>query len=238
MHKNLLLGAAFALLLNVSATLNVAAQNTFPTSGDAGIGTLSPEGSLDIITSDYLPARSIVGHSYDNTNKSSLQIINSDAPQIGPGSVPLGVTYHPGNNSDIFSIWRKSHNNSYSNKKLFSVSGDGKVRIGEQAATGAYANYKLSVDGDIITRRLVVQIANWADFVFAPDYELLPLHKVEEFVTANKHLPGVPTEKEVLEQGIEVGEMNKILLQKVEELTLYVIELEKKYKELEQKVAD
>lgn len=237
MHKKLFLGAAFTLLLSVSATLNVVAQNTFPASGNAGVGTVSPESSLDIITSDYVSARSTIGNVYDNTNKTSLHIINSDAPQIGPGSVPIGVTYHPGNNNDIFSIWRKSHNNSYSNKKLFSVSGDGKVRIGEQAATGAYANYKLSVDGDVIARRLVVQISNWADFVFAPDYELLPLHKVEEFVTTNKHLPGVPTEKEVLEQGIEVGEMNKILLQKVEELTLYVIELEKKYKALEQKVA-
>lgn len=74
---------------------------------------------------------------------------------------------------------------------------------------------------------MVVQTASWVDFVFVPDYKLPTLPEVEQYILANKHLPNVPTTTQVTEKGIDLGEMNKILLQKVEELTLYMIELKK-----------
>jgi hypothetical protein len=74
-------------------------------------------------------------------------------------------------------------------------------------------------------------IPAWKDCVFEADYNLMSLKETEEFIKQNKHLPGIPSEKEVLENGINVGEMNALLLQKIEELTLYVIELEKKIEE-------
>ena len=78
----------------------------------------------------------------------------------------------------------------------------------------------------------VKSVPCWSDFVFAKDYKLPALNDVEQFITENQHLPNVPSAAEVKENGIDVGEMNAILLQKVEELTLYIIELQKQMNEL------
>lgn len=112
-----------------------------------------------------------------------------------------------------------------------------KVRIGNTAATSPYSNYALSVDGDIVAKKVVVQMTNWADYVFANDYKLKPLEEVEAFIKENKHLPDVPSEATVLKEGADVAEMNRILLQKVEELTLYVLDQNKKIKALEEKIS-
>ncbi|UPK72822.1 hypothetical protein [Chitinophaga filiformis] len=88
---------------------------------------------------------------------------------------------------------------------------------------------KLAVEGTITARRIkVTQATTWPDFVFDAEYKLPPLHEVEAYVKVNKHLPGVPSAVEVAKDGQDVGEMNKILLQKIEELTLHLIEQEKK----------
>lgn len=111
-----------------------------------------------------------------------------------------------------------------------------RLRIGATAANGAYASYKLSVDGDMIAKRCVIQVSNWADYVFENNYALPALSELELYVAKNKHLPGVPSATEVQENGVEMGEMNKVLLQKVEELTLYIIEQNKKIERLEEKI--
>lgn len=74
--------------------------------------------------------------------------------------------------------------------------------------------------------------ADWPDFVFAPEYKLTSLPELYKYIESEKHLPGVPSANEIGEEGIKVSEMNAILLQKVEELTLYVIELQKQIDEL------
>lgn len=90
------------------------------------------------------------------------------------------------------------------------------------------SNYKLFVKGGILTEEVRVNLATgWADYVFNKDYTLKPLNEVENFITANGHLPNVPSAKEVKENGIELGEMSKIQQEKIEELTLYVIEQNK-----------
>ena len=88
--------------------------------------------------------------------------------------------------------------------------------------------YTLSVNGTIGAQEVNVTATGWADYVFKPEYYLMPLSEVEAFINKNGHLPNVPKEMEVLEHGVNLLEMNKVLLEKVEELTLYVIELEKK----------
>lgn len=112
-------------------------------------------------------------------------------------------------------------------KRTMTITNDNRVYIGNAKPSGQFANYKLGVDGDIICKRAVVQITDWADFVFKPDYKLMPLEEVASFIKENKHLPNIPSEKAVMENGMDVSEMNKLLLQKVEELTLYLIELKK-----------
>lgn len=110
------------------------------------------------------------------------------------------------------------------------------IQIGNQTITSGphnTSNVKLTVDGHAIFKKVVVTQSNWADFVFADDYELPALSDVEEFIKRNKHLPNIPKEQEVLENGISLGDMDALLLQKIEELTLYMIQLHKKNDELE-----
>lgn len=98
--------------------------------------------------------------------------------------------------------------------------------------------YKLMVDGKVLCEELKVQLSqNWPDYVFSSDYELMPLSEVEQHIDAKGHLPGVPSAATVEEEGgVAVGEMQRKLLEKVEELTLYLIDLEKKNKELTQRL--
>ncbi len=102
------------------------------------------------------------------------------------------------------------------------------------AAVTAY-NFKLLVGGAVGARKVrVTAVTDWADYVFADDYKLQPLTEVEKFVKANKHLEGVPTEKEVKENGVDLGDTQVILLKKIEELTLHLIELSKQLKQQDQ----
>lgn len=108
----------------------------------------------------------------------------------------------------------------------------GNVGIG---TSGPAPSYKLSVNGKIRAKEVVVE-TNWSDFVFADDYKLMPLDELEKNIKQNRHLPGIPSEKEVTENGVGLGEMQAKLLQKIEELTLYVIELKKENERLRQRV--
>ena len=95
--------------------------------------------------------------------------------------------------------------------------------------------YKLTVTGKIICEELKVELAgNWPDYVFADEYNLKPLHELKTFIDTNHHLPNIPKAADVEKEGFEVGEMNRKLLEKVEELTLYVIDLQRQIDALKQ----
>jgi hypothetical protein len=93
----------------------------------------------------------------------------------------------------------------------------------------------LDVNGTIRAKEVKVE-SGWADFVFKPDYQLKPLAEVEQFISTNGHLPEIPTTKEVEQNGVNLGEMNAKLLQKVEELTLYLIEQKKIIEKQQQQI--
>lgn len=115
----------------------------------------------------------------------------------------------------------------------FKVAGNGNVGIGANPNS-----YKLAVNGIIAGRRVKVTQETWADFVFHSNYQLPALSEVENYIRENQHLPGIPTEKQVKEEGVDLGEMNKLLLQKIEEQMLYIIQLNKKVQELSAKIKD
>jgi len=97
-------------------------------------------------------------------------------------------------------------------------------------------NNKLDVNGTIHSKEVKVDMENWSDFVFKKEYNLQTLAEVEKYINEKGHLENIPSEEEVLKGGINLGEMNAKLLQKIEELTLYIIEQNKKIEALEAKV--
>jgi len=112
------------------------------------------------------------------------------------------------------------------------IRSDGKVGIGTVSP-----QYELDVAG--IIRGCKVKANNfngWCDYVFDKDYKLQSLSELEKYIKQNKHLPDMPTEKQVLENGIDLGEMNMKLLQKIEELTLYTIKQQKMIDKLKKEV--
>jgi len=89
------------------------------------------------------------------------------------------------------------------------------------------------VENLLCAREVKVQIRScWPDFVFGKNYKLMPLQELEQFVNETQHLPEIPSAATVEENGIHVGEMNALLLKKIEELTLYVLDLQKQIDEL------
>ena len=118
---------------------------------------------------------------------------------------------------------------SYNHTAYFNGTGvnyfAGSIGIGTSTTGTAY---KLAVEGTVGARKVKVTQAAWADFVFQPDYHLLSLTELEKYVDANRHLPEIPAAADVARDGIDLGELDKKLLQKIEELTLYLIEMQKK----------
>ena len=97
---------------------------------------------------------------------------------------------------------------------------------------------RLAVNGTITATKVKVTSSGWPDFVFKPDYKLPPLNELEVFIRKNKHLPDIPSETEVALKGRDVGEVQARLLQKIEELTLYLIALDKKVAAQEQLIRE
>ena len=119
-------------------------------------------------------------------------------------------------------------------KTVLSLTKDGKAFIGVEShdLNKVYFNYTLAVNGVIGSKGVRVENGSWADYVFKEDYKLMPIEEVEEFISSNGHLPDVPSEKEVLKNGTDVAKMDEILLRKIEELTLYIIEQQKQINSL------
>lgn len=112
---------------------------------------------------------------------------------------------------------------------------NGKMYLGSTAVyPNATGNYRLFVEGGILTEKVKVALrssANWADYVFANDYQLMPLSEVEAFVKTNKHLPGIDSAEQLAKDGIDVAAMQSKQMEKIEELTLYIIDQDKKIAE-------
>ncbi|CAL1519024.1 hypothetical protein [Chitinophaga sp. MM2321] len=170
---------------------------------------------------------SIIGRTYAPGRPLGISIVGeADDLVPPPGDINFAAVVLDGRSkggtglskSNVLSI------NNYG-QSLVMVKADGSVGIGTTDTKG----YMLAVNGSgIFTKVKVKSYGAWPDFVFYQDYLLPPLSFVERFVTENKHLPDMPSAKEIDTDGMDVGEMNRLLLKKVEELTLYIIQLNKK----------
>ncbi|UOQ54093.1 hypothetical protein [Hymenobacter cellulosivorans] len=113
---------------------------------------------------------------------------------------------------------------------------DGRLQIGNKRSIGVHQDAKLSVHGKVTATSLYILAdgpGSWADYVFDKEYRLTPLPELERYVQQNHHLPEVPTTADVAANGANLGEMNVLLLKKVEELTLHLIELNKQVQQLQ-----
>jgi len=94
-------------------------------------------------------------------------------------------------------------------------------------------NFKVTGSGEVFARKYTTTLANIPDYVFAKDYKLMTFAELKSFIETNQHLPNIPSALEYQENGVDLGELNRLLLEKVEELTLYVLQLEERLKVVE-----
>ncbi len=111
---------------------------------------------------------------------------------------------------------------------LLQVQANNKVGIGTDTPSEA-----LEVSGNIKANSFIADASKFPDYVFDQNYELMPLNDLENYIKKNKHLPGMPTEKEVVKNGLNVKEVSVATVEKVEELVLYILQLENRIAELE-----
>ncbi|SMC74967.1 hypothetical protein SAMN04488524_2542 [Pedobacter africanus] len=137
--------------------------------------------------------------------------------------VKIGIYSHSGYNGKIGT--ESNHNLTFTAgywNDVMTLTTAGNVGIGTTSPDS-----KLAVNGNIRAREIKVENSNWPDYVFAKDYELPALQETEKHIKDKGHLPGIPSAAEVKANGIDLGEMNAKLLQKIEELTLHLIEMKK-----------
>jgi hypothetical protein len=217
-------------------------ENVFPTSGYIGIGTLTPSAPLEIKRGAGNTTKKNFLLKLSNEWASAGQ--NEPSIMFSNGNVtdPKNVSYWSigarvsGDNTlktaQTFKISYKSPTDANEKEFLSVDSYEGRVKIGDVQTQ--YDGYKLYVEQGILTEKVKVAVKDskdWYDNVFAPDYQLLSLQKLEKFIQDNRHLPDVPSTEEVMANGLDLGKMNATLLKKVEELTLYVISMKKELDE-------
>ncbi|HEY0610377.1 MAG TPA: hypothetical protein VGD35_11990 [Chitinophaga sp.] len=207
--------------------------------GKLGIGTSSPRAPLDVTPATINAVHSILarlpegdatgGGTFVGVQAFNTTVINGPSFALQHrfyGELNSAINFHRGG-STLGGFLSFSTNNGTERMR---IDASGNVGIGT-ANTG---NYKLAVEGTIGARRVKVTQETWPDYVFHQDYQLPSLFQVEQYIKENQHLPEIPSAAEVAKDGLDLGEMNKKLLQKVEELTLYLIDIKKELNELKQ----
>ena len=174
-----------------------------PDGGKVGIGTYSPEALLHNSGDFQNNGNILLGHMGEINYVTSREV----------GQI-LGIR---GSQDIRFGTYASG----WSERMIISNSGN--VGIGT-----ANPNNKLDVNGTIHSKEVKVDMTGWSDYVFKKDYNLPTLEQVEKHIAEKGHLENIPNEVEVLKNGINLGEMNSKLLQKIEEITLYIIRQEKK----------
>lgn len=210
--------------------------------GQIGVGTIAPETKLDVRGNIQCGGSDFILGKYDGrtqgASNANRAFVHSDVTGVDQlvinysGDFENGVIVHgPG-----LAIGTTDFGGAQ-------LAVNGKIQATEiQVTTGLaigttdFGGSQLAVNGKIRASEIQVTAYPWADYVFNKDYNLRTLKEIEVYINENGHLPEVPTAREVEENGINVGEMNALLLKKIEELTLYIIQQNNRIEELEKKI--
>lgn len=208
-----------------NGTANLTEKMRITEAGNVGIGTTNPQSKLSVTgSSAAYNGDGVTGVAQLTTGTG----INTDEKlQIG---IVDGINGYS---------WLQALKPGTSVRSLILNGSGGGVGIGTTNPCGnsfAPANCKLGVAGAIQAQEVVVN-TGWSDYVFEPGYHLQPLKEVGIYIAENHHLPGIPSDAEVKEKGVAVGEMESKLLAKVEELTLHLIQAEERTRELQERIA-
>ena len=194
--------------------------------GKLGLGISMPSAQLHTsgtvrfagLTNDNTQARVIVSDASGNLSYRDVSTIG------GSGSISGTNNY----------LAKYSGTTSIGNSIIY----DNGTSVGIGTTNVTESGFKLYVESGIRTRKVKVDMATWADHVFEPGYRLLSLQEVEAYINKNKHLPDVPSANTVEKEGLDLGNNQALLLQKIEELTLYLIEQDKTLKQKEEKIEE
>ena len=207
---NSLLAQTFSetINLNVSSTYggDYPTDNSYYTNVLA-IGGAGAERGLKIYKQSPGSSPSFVGP--QNWNDSYVFEMTDSNGSSPDGGIVFGGT----GNTDVFNA-------------IMTIRGNGRVGIGTTNPRNLF-----EVNGTIRSKEVKVEAINWPDYVFEKAYELRSLEETEAFIKSNKHLPEIPSAEDIEANGVQLGEMNRLLLQKIEELTLHMIQMNKLHKQ-------
>ena len=196
---------------NLNAQWQTSGSNIYYNGGNVGVGTTNPTWPMHMSRSVNGELSFVIENTYGGSTRTYLLSM--------PEKTKLASTH-----DIVFSTL----SGTWSEKITFKNNGN--VGIGTTTP-----DYKLDVVGTIRSHSVLINTLKTADFVFEDDYRLRSLAEIEQFITENKHLPDIAPADEMIQNGVNMGEFQIQLLQKIEELTLYVIELEKRLSEIETK---
>lgn len=210
------------------------------TDGKLGINTLSPKVPLDVAVVKNDTISSVLGRLSEGNTAGDGTYLGVKAFKANGTNIPMfGLISKYGGTLNCGVIFNKGTSVAGYLTFLTNVGTEqmrldagGNLLIGTKTANG----FKLAVSGTIGAKKLTITQSGWADYVFNPDYKLPSLAEVASHIRVNHKLPDIPSEKEIAEKGLDVAEMQKLQMQKIEELTLYLIEEHKANVKLQQEV--